>query len=97
MPNIQSAEKRVRTTAKRSLRNASLRSALRTTLKKFDAALTLSDVDQARLALRIATRALDKAATKGIIHRNTASRKKSRLTRRFNAAVNGAAAGAVSE
>lgn len=92
MPNIKSAEKRVRTTAKRSLRNASLRSALRTTLKKFDSALTQSNLEQAHIALGIATRALDKAATKGVIHRNTASRKKSRLTRRFNAANSTAAA-----
>ncbi|MDQ0190494.1 30S ribosomal protein S20 [Alicyclobacillus cycloheptanicus] len=92
MPNIKSAEKRVRTTAKRSLRNTSLRSALRTTLKKFEATLNQNDVEQARLALRIATRALDKAATKGIIHRNTASRKKSRLTRRFNAVTKQSAA-----
>ncbi|MBX5436368.1 MAG: 30S ribosomal protein S20 [Alicyclobacillaceae bacterium] len=84
MPNIQSAKKRVRITRRRSLRNASLKSALRTTLKKFDAALASRDVEQARLALRIATRALDKAVTKGIIHRNKANRKKSRLTRRFN-------------
>ncbi|WDL96324.1 30S ribosomal protein S20 [Alicyclobacillus sp. ALC3] len=84
MPNIKSAEKRVRTTAKRSLRNASLRSALRTTLKKFETSLAQNDVEHARVALGIATRALDKAATKGVIHRNTASRKKSRLTRRFN-------------
>jgi small subunit ribosomal protein S20 len=85
VPNIKSAEKRVRISAKRTLRNASLKSALRTTIKKFEVALTQSDVDQARVALKIATRALDKAATKGIIHRNTASRKKSRLTKRFNA------------
>ncbi|MDP9727361.1 30S ribosomal protein S20 [Alicyclobacillus tolerans] len=84
MPNIKSAEKRVHVTKRRTLRNASLRSALRTTLKKFDVTLSQNDVEQARQALRIATRALDKAATKGIIHRNTASRKKSRLTRRFN-------------
>ncbi|MCL6443544.1 MAG: 30S ribosomal protein S20 [Alicyclobacillus sp.] len=84
MPNIKSAEKRVHITKRRTLRNASLKSALRTTLKKFDATLNTGDVEQARLALRIATRALDKAATKGIIHRNQASRKKSRLTRRFN-------------
>jgi small subunit ribosomal protein S20 len=87
VPNIKSAEKRVRVSAKRTLRNTSLKSALRTTIKKFEAALTHSDVEQARLALRVATRALDKAVTKGIIHRNTASRKKSRLTKRFNAFV----------
>lgn len=87
MPNIKSAEKRVRITARRTLRNASLKSALRTTVRKFDAAVTHSDLDQARLALKIATRALDKAATKGVIHRNTASRKKSRLTRHLNRVV----------
>lgn len=84
MPNIKSAEKRVRITSKRSLRNASLRSALRTTVKKFEVAVSSNDAEQARLALAIATRALDKAASKGIIHRNNASRKKSRLTRRYN-------------
>lgn len=84
MPNIKSAEKRVRITEKRSLRNISLKSALRTTVKKFELAVSQSDIEQARIALGIATRALDKAATKGIIHRNTASRKKSRMTRRFN-------------
>jgi small subunit ribosomal protein S20 len=85
VPNIKSAEKRVRITERRTLRNASLKSALRTTIKKFETALAQSDVNQARLALKVATRALDKAVTKGIIHRNTASRKKSRLTKRFNA------------
>ncbi|SFU93908.1 30S ribosomal protein S20 [Alicyclobacillus macrosporangiidus] len=85
MPNIKSAEKRVRTSARRTLRNASLKSALRTTIKKFERALAQSDLEQAQITLRIATRALDKAATKGIIHRNAANRKKSRLTRRFNA------------
>jgi len=87
VPNIKSAEKRVLITARRTLRNASLKSTLRTTLKKFETSLTHSDVDLSRLALRIATRALDKAATKGVIHHNTASRKKSRLTRRFNSTV----------
>ena len=85
MPNIKSAEKRVNVSSRRTLRNVSLKSALRTTIKKFESALGQSDVDQARVALKLANRALDKAATKGIIHRNTASRKKSRLTRRFNA------------
>lgn len=87
MPNIKSAEKRVRITARRSLRNISIKSALRTTIKKFETALVQSDVEQARLALKIANRALDKAATKGVIHRNAADRKKSRLTRRFNSAA----------
>ncbi|WP_067922999.1 30S ribosomal protein S20 [Alicyclobacillus shizuokensis] len=85
MPNIKSAEKRVHITARRTLRNKALKSSLRTTLKKFDAALTQDDVEQARLVLRAATRALDKAVTKGIIHRNNANRRKSRMARQFNA------------
>lgn len=88
MPNIKSAEKRVRITARRSLRNISIRSALRTSIKKFETTLVQSDVEQARLALKAATRALDKAATKGVIHRNAADRKKSRLTLRLNKAAN---------
>ncbi|QQE77352.1 30S ribosomal protein S20 [Alicyclobacillus sp. SO9] len=84
MPNIKSAEKRVRITTKRNLHQVALRSALRTTLKKFETAVVGNDAEQARLALNIATRALDKAASKGLIHKNKASRKKSRLTRRYN-------------
>ena len=87
MPNIKSAEKRVRIIARRTFRNAPLKSSLRTTIKKFETALAQSDIERARLALNIATRALDKSVTKGIIHRNTADRRKSRLTRRFNAAT----------
>jgi len=88
VPNIKSAEKRVRITARRSLRNISIRSALRTSIKKFETTLVQSDVEQARLALKAATRALDKAATKGVIHRNAADRKKSRLTLRLNKVAN---------
>lgn len=84
MPNIKSAEKRVHVTAYRTLRNTSLRSALRTTLKKFETAMTSNDVQNAGIALKIATRALDKAVTKGVIHRNQANRRKSRMTKRFN-------------
>lgn len=89
VPNIKSAEKRVRISANRTLHNMSLKSALRTTIKKFESALAQSEIDQARLALKIATRALDKAATKGIIHQNAASRKKSRLTKRLNKVAQG--------
>ncbi|ABZ84977.1 30S ribosomal protein s20 [Heliomicrobium modesticaldum Ice1] len=87
MPNIKSAIKRVKIARERTLKNASARSALRTTLKRFEAALASADVDNARAALAKAVRALDKAAAKGLIHKNTASRKKSRITKRFNKAV----------
>lgn len=86
MPNIKSAVKRVRTTSKRTLRNTSIKSALRTSIRRFEEALASADMDNAKLALQKAMRALDKAVTKGVIHKNTAARKKSRLTKRFNKA-----------
>ncbi|MCI0181903.1 MAG: 30S ribosomal protein S20 [Acidibacillus sp.] len=84
MPNIKSAIKRVKITKARTLRNASAKSALRTALKKFEVALRERDLETAQTALRSATRSLDKAATKGIVHRNYAARKKSRLTKRLH-------------
>lgn len=86
MPNIKSAAKRVRITAKRTIRNAATKSALRTSIRRFEEALASANADNAKLALRKALRALDKAVTKGVIHKNTAARKKSRLTKRFNKA-----------
>ncbi|MDI3257346.1 MAG: 30S ribosomal protein S20 [Kyrpidia sp.] len=87
MPNIKSAIKRVRITRKRTLRNASLKSMLRTAIKKFHVALQTGDLDAAERQLREAVRRIDKSVTKGILHRNAAARKKSRLTRKFQAAV----------
>lgn len=84
MPNIKSAIKRVQITETRTLRNASTRSALRTAIKKFDQALHNKDLETAQAALKNATKSLDMAATKGIIHRNQAARKKSRLMKRYN-------------
>lgn len=84
MPNIKSAVKRVEITRLRTLRNARIKSALKTTIRKFEEALKTADRDDASLKLRNAVRVIDKAVTKGILHKNAASRKKSRLTRRFN-------------
>lgn len=84
MPNIKSAIKRVKITKTRTLRNAAAKSALRTAIRKFEAALANNDLDNAKELLRKATRSLDKAVTKGIIHKNAAARKKSRLTKKFN-------------
>ncbi|WP_018132376.1 30S ribosomal protein S20 [Effusibacillus pohliae] len=84
MPNIKSAIKRVKITRTRTLRNAAAKSALRTAIKKFEVALTNNDLEAAKDLLKKATRSLDKAVTKGIIHKNTAARKKSRLTKKFN-------------
>lgn len=87
MPNIKSAVKRVKITKARTLRNASAKSALRTSLKRFEQAVRAQDLETARVALRSATQSLDKAVTKGIVHRNHAARKKSRLMKRFNKAA----------
>ena len=87
MPNIKSAIKRVKISKARTLRNASAKSALRTSLKRFEQAVRSQDMEAARLALRHATQSLEKAVTKGIVHRNHAARKKSRLMKRMNKAA----------
>jgi small subunit ribosomal protein S20 len=78
MPNIKSAIKRVKVSEKRRLRNASQKSALRTAVKAFETAVSPE-------ALIIASKKLDKAASKGLIHKNAANRKKSRLAKKLNA------------
>ncbi len=85
MPNIKSAIKRVNTNEKRRALNASQKSALRSAVKVADQALVGTDVEAAKAALITATKKLDKAVTKGLIHKNAASRKKSRLAKRLNA------------
>ena len=84
MANTKSAKKRVLIIRKRTMRNKAIRSAVKTAIKKFEMALKVKPAEEARELLRQAIRALDKAVTKGVIHKNTASRKKSRLTRKFN-------------
>lgn len=86
MPNIKSAEKRVRTSIVRQMRNKSDRSRLKTTLKQFDAALENGDTAVVTSAYQQAVKTVDQAVTKGLIHKNNAARKKSSLTRRLAAA-----------
>ena len=85
MPNIKSAIKRVKTSEKRRALNASQKSALRSAVKTADQAIAGTDVEAAKAALLVATKKLDKAVTKGLIHKNAAARKKSRLAKRLNA------------
>ncbi|HEX2078708.1 MAG TPA: 30S ribosomal protein S20 [Longimicrobium sp.] len=82
MPNVKSAEKRMRTNAIRADRNRQFRSRLRTALKKVRAA---SDAETAGPAFREAVSLLDRAARKRIIHPNKAARAKSRLSARIAA------------
>lgn len=83
MPNIKSAIKRVELAKARTIKNAAARSTLRTSIRRFEEAIS-TDSETAALALKKAARALDKAASKGLIHKNLAARKKSRLTKRFS-------------
>lgn len=85
MANIKSAIKRIRTSEKRRVRNAAARSTLRSAVKSARTALEGGQTDQARETLDRTIQALDKAVTKGVIHRNAAARRKSRLTRQLNA------------
>ena len=85
MANTPSAIKRIRQNERRRLRNRGVRSRLRTAVKTARTALGTSGTD-VRAAVSEAIRTLDKAVTKGVIHRNTAARKKSTLARRLVAA-----------
>lgn len=80
-----SAEKRARQSVKNNLRNRSVLSSVRTVLKKVEAAVDSGSGDEAGKALFQAVKALNKAASKGVIHRNAASRNISRLTKKVNA------------
>lgn len=84
MPIMKSAKKRLRQNIKRNLRNRSYKSALKTQIKNFLGAVKEGNVQSAEEELRRTVKKLDKAAAKGILHKNTASRKKSRLTKKFN-------------
>ena len=80
-----SAEKRARQAVKRNLRNTSVLSSVKTVLKKVEEAIASGNREDAGKALLRAVSALNKAASKGVIHDNTASRKISRLTKKVNA------------
>ena len=85
MPNIKSAIKRAKSSKAKNLRNTMQKSALKTSVKKAKEAIS-SGNDNAAELLRNAVKALDKAAAKNLIHKNTAARKISRLTKAYNAA-----------
>ncbi|ADU29843.1 30S ribosomal protein S20 [Evansella cellulosilytica] len=84
MANIKSAIKRVKTTEKRRAQNAAFKSDLRTAIKAFNAKAESNDVEGAKQAFLVATKKLDKAANKGLLHKNAANRQKSNLQKRLN-------------
>ncbi|HEY4022110.1 MAG TPA: 30S ribosomal protein S20 [Pseudonocardiaceae bacterium] len=84
MANIKSQIKRIRTNDAARLRNKSVKSSVKTAIRKFREAADAGDKDKAIALLRDASRALDKAASKGVIHMNQAANKKSAMAARAN-------------
>jgi small subunit ribosomal protein S20 len=84
LPNIKSAKKRVKVIETKTMRNKRIKSALKTVLKKFDAAVAEDSADKQALYAK-AVGAVDKAAVKGIVHRNKANRTKAQLAKKLNA------------
>jgi len=81
LPNIKSAIKRVKVNEKKNLRNRMIKSAMKTQIKKYDTAINAGEADAKLLSLTQG--AVDKAAAKGVIHKNAANRKKARLAKRL--------------
>jgi small subunit ribosomal protein S20 len=84
MANIKSQIKRIKTNEKRRLRNKSVKSSVKTAIRKFREAAEAGDKEKADILLRDASRKLDKAAGKGVIHRNQAANKKAAMAKRAN-------------
>ncbi|HSA07249.1 MAG TPA: 30S ribosomal protein S20 [Candidatus Gastranaerophilales bacterium] len=85
MPNIKSAKKRVEINERNKERNIAVKSAVKTSIKKvFESIKTEVGEDKVKEAVNKAYSVIDKAVTKGIMHKNTAARKKSRLTKHVN-------------
>lgn len=84
MPNIKSAVKRVSVIEKKTLRNNMIKSGYRTAVKKFEEAVAAGDKEKATTLFSEATKKIDQACTKGVIVKNTAARKKSRLAKKLN-------------
>ena len=84
MANIKSQIKRIKTNEKARLRNKSVKSSVKTAIRKFREAAEAGDKDKATELLRDASRKLDKAASKGVIHANQAANKKSAMAKRTN-------------
>lgn len=84
MPNIKSAAKRARQNLKREIRNRRIKSLLKTSIRRFEESLHNGDHEDAQAKLHAAVRQIDRAVAKGILHKNNAARKKSRLNRQLH-------------
>ena len=85
MPNIKSAKKRVLVIEKKTAVNKAVKSALKTQIKKFLAAVTAGNKDEATKLYPETVSAIDSAASKGILHKNNAANKKAKLAKKLNA------------
>jgi small subunit ribosomal protein S20 len=88
LPNIKSSERSVKTDAERRARNFAVRSTIRTVSRKVVESVTAGNGDEAKALLINASKIIDKAASKGVVHKNAAARKKSRLARKLNSLAN---------
>lgn len=84
MPNIKSAIKRVSVIEKKTLQNNMIKSGYRTAVKKFEAAVEAENKEEATATFKAAVKKIDQACSKGVIKKNTASRKKSNLAKKLN-------------
>lgn len=84
MANIKSAKKRILVNETKALRNKAIKSKVKTIVKKVEAAVATGDKELAKASLLVAISEIDKATTKGVYHKNTSSRKVSRLTKAVN-------------
>ena len=85
MPNIKSAKKRVKVIETKTLKNKAFRSALKTEIKKYEAAVAAGDTALAQETYKAAVKKIDKAVARGLIHKNAGARKKSQFTKKLNA------------
>ena len=90
MPRIKSAQKHVRVSEKRRLRNKSIRSLCKTNITKAERLIFLGELESAQSAVVTAISSLDKAAEKEVVHHNNAARRKSRLMKKLNQALSSA-------
>ena len=84
MPNIKSAKKRVLVNKTKAMQNKTAKSALKTDIKKFEAAVAEGNRSEADSVYKTTVKAIDKAAAKGLLHKNNAANKKSAMTIKLN-------------
>ena len=87
MPNVKSAIKRVEIAKKRNAINTARKSAMKTAIKRFEQSLASGEQEQIHASFKRALQAVDKNASRGIIHKNTAARKKSQLQKKLNSSI----------